>query len=93
MSPRAHPYSLRQESETHADVFLSLFAQPAASCKQATGQGRPVRQRTSHNRLGRTASGAIRAPWERRPSWDHAPAKPPLAFSFFLRDSFESGIW
>ena len=61
MSPRgyrAHLYSsqsVTQESETH------VFAQLPAS-KQAAGQGRPVRQRTSQNRLGRTASGAIRAP-------------------------------
>ena len=50
MSPRAHLYS------GVGDTRLC-----PASCKQAAGQGRPVRQRTSQNRLGRTASGAIRA--------------------------------
>ena len=57
VSPRAHLYS------GVGDTRLC-----PASCKQAAGQGRPVRQRTSQNRLGRTASGAIRAPREQKPS-------------------------
>ena len=75
MSPRAHLYS------GVGDTRLC-----PASCKQAAGQGRPVRQRTSQNRLGRTASGAIRAPREQKPSWSRAQAGLFSPFFFFLRD-------
>ena len=52
MSPRAHLYS------GVGDTRLC-----PASCKQAAGQGRPVRQRTSQNRLGRTAGEAAGEKW------------------------------